>query len=193
MVEQLKTIKDQLIAQVQTQMTDLKCVNTKELGEVIGMIEDLAKAIYYCEVYKHMEMAEEMEKYEAKMDNDMPTSNNYYFTERYYQTPEYYRDIDRHYGRMYYPEGSDNSTSSSNGNNNNSSSNTNYYTERDYPMYLHDEREGRSPIKRKMYMESKKENDVSKSMKELESYLQDLTSDMMELLEKANPEEKSVV
>lgn len=182
-MEQLKTIKDQLIAQVQAQMGDLKKVNTCELADVIGMIEDLSKAIYYCEVYKHMEMAEEMEKKESNMDMDMPT-NNYYFTERYYQTPQYYRDMDRHYGRMYYPEGEE-----QNGNHDN-----NYYTERDYPMHMRDEREGRSPMKRKMYMESKTTNaDATKAMKDLESYMQDLTADMMELLDKASPEEKAMV
>lgn len=182
-MEQLKTIKDQLIAQVQSQMGDLKKVNTCELADVIGMIEDLSKAIYYCEVYKHMEMAEEMEKKESNMDMDMPT-NNYYFTERYYQTPQYYRDMDRHYGRMYYPEGEEQS-----GNHDN-----NYYTERDYPMHMRDEREGRSPMKRKMYMESKTTNaDATKAMKDLESYMQDLTADMMELLDKASPEEKAMV
>lgn len=69
-----------------------------------------------------------------------------------------------------------------------------YYTERDYPVYLRDEREGRSPMKRKMYMESKTTGqDSSKTMRELESYMQDLTSDMMDLLEKASPEEKAIV
>lgn len=69
------------------------------------------------------------------------------------------------------------------------------YYEREYPLqYLRDEREGRSPIKRKMYMESKSNNsDSTKSMKELESYMQDLTSDMLELLGKASPEEKAMV
>ena len=42
--------------------------------------------------------------------------------------------------------------------------------------------------------QSKSNNmDSSKSMKELEVYMQDLTSDMMELLEKASPEEKAIV
>ena len=42
--------------------------------------------------------------------------------------------------------------------------------------------------------QSKSNNmDSSKSMKELEIYMQDLTSDMMELLEKASPEEKAIV
>ena len=36
-------------------------------------------------------------------------------------------------------------------------------------------------------------HDSTKTVKELESYIQDLTSDMMELLEKASPEEKSMI
>ena len=177
-MEQLKSIKEQLISQVQAQMGDLKKVNTKELSEVIGMIEDLSKAIYYCEVYKHMEMAEEMEKKEANLDMDMP-SNNYYFTERYYQTPEYYRDMDRRYGKMYYTENWDNQ---------------NNYTEKNYPIQMRDEREGRSPMKRKMYMETKATSqDTAKSMRDLESYMQDLIFDMMELLDKATPEEKAII
>lgn len=200
----LKTIQEQLIAQIQAQMSDLKKVNTKELGEVIDMVKDIAEAEYYCEIKKQMEAEKEKEK--------MSSNNNYYYTERYYPTPEYYRDMDRtRYGRMYYPENSNNmsssgsntssSSSNSNGNNNTSYYSEHYpfqrdssYTERDYPIQLRDEREGKSPMKRKMYMESKSNNmDSSKSMKELEIYMQDLTSDMMELLEKASPEEKAIV
>ena len=43
-------------------------------------------------------------------------------------------------------------------------------------------------------MESKDSHaDSSKSMKELENYMQELTSDMMELIGKASPEEKAIV
>ena len=49
-------------------------------------------------------------------------------------------------------------------------------------------------MKRKMYMESKTTGmDSSKSMKELEGYMQELTSDMMDMLSKATPEEKTMV
>ena len=49
-------------------------------------------------------------------------------------------------------------------------------------------------MKRKMYMESKSTGqERSKTIKELENYMQDLTSDMMELLDKASPEEKAIV
>ena len=53
-MERLKTIKNQLISEVQTQMSDLKCVDAKELGEVIDMIKDIAQTEYYCEIYKQM-------------------------------------------------------------------------------------------------------------------------------------------
>lgn len=134
-MERLKAIKDQLLAQVEAQMMEPKCVDTHELGEVIDMIKDLAQTMYYCEVYKAMESGE----------------HGHGYSEEYY--------------------------------------------EREYPIqYVRDEREGRSPIKRKMYMESKEINpDSSKVMKDLESYMQDLTSDMMELLEKASSEEKAMV
>lgn len=191
-MEQLKTIKEQLITQVQSQMSDLRCVDTKELGEVIDMIKDLSEAIYYCEIYDQMKSADESRKVE-----------NYYYTERYYDP---YRDMDKDYGRLYYSPSSQAGTgasSSFNGNHSGATSNSSqsmgqssssYYTERDYPIHLRDEREGRSPIKRKMYMESKtKGMDTSKSIKELEGYMQDLTSDMLELLEKASPEEKTMV
>lgn len=191
-MEQLKTIKEQLITQVQSQMSDLRCVDAKELGEVIDMIKDLSEAIYYCEIYDQMKSADESRKVE-----------NYYYTERYYDP---YRDMDKDYGRLYYSPSSQAGTgtsSSFNGNHSGATSNSSqsmgqnnssYYTERDYPIHLRDEREGRSPIKRKMYMESKtKGMDTSKSIKELEGYMQDLTSDMLELLEKASPEEKTMV
>lgn len=198
-MEQLKMMKEQLMAQVQAQMSDLKCVDTHELGEVIDMIKDLAQTMYYCEIQEQMKKA-------AEKEEEQPSSNNYYYTERYYPSPSYYRDMERRYGKMYYPEGGDepyyysqsgggnSGGNSGGGSSSNSGGSGNYYTERDYPLYLHDEREGRSPMKRKMYMEAKDTNqDTSKSMKELESYMQELTSDMMELLGKASPEEKAMV
>ena len=58
-MERLKQIKNQLISEVEVQMGDLKCVDTRELGEVIDMIYDLSKSIYYCTVVKAMEEKEE--------------------------------------------------------------------------------------------------------------------------------------
>ena len=183
-MERLKAIKDQLLAQVEAQMGDLKCVDTKELGEVIDMIKDLAQTMYYYEVYKAMEEKSEWKEEEKN-------SNNYYYTEKYLPWPT-------QIGRMYYPE-EENPTSGMMKNYSsrygNEPGRSEEYYEREYPLqYLRDEREGRSPIKRKMYMESKATNpDSSKAMKDLESYMQDLTSDMIEMLDKATPEERAIV
>ena len=201
-MEQLKAIKETLIGQVQAQMGDLKKVNAKELGEVMDMIKDIAETEYYCSIYEAMEDAKEREKYMGN-SNEAIKENNYYYTEKYlphseYFIPDYYRDMDRNRGRMYYSDGGNSSSGSMSSSNQSSGSNStggrNYYTEMDYPMMMRDEREGRSPMKRKMYMESKdSHSDTTKSMKELESYMQELTTDMMELIERASPEEKAVV
>ena len=67
------------------------------------------------------------------------------------------------------------------------------YMERDMPI-MRDRREGRSPISRKMYMESKEmHKDKSVQMHELEKYVQELTNDLMEMIEDATPEEKQVL
>ena len=179
-MEQLKMIKEQLVTQVQSQMGDLSKVNTHELGEVIDMIKDLSESIYHCTIVEAMDKAGE----------ETRSNNNYYYTEKYYPTPEqYYRDMDRGLGRMYYP-----SNDNQSGSNNNSQGNNQYYTERDYPWSMRDYREGKSPMRRKMYMESKDTHaDSSKSMQELEAYMSELSSDMMEMLEKASPEEKMIL
>ena len=122
---------------------------------------------------------------------------------------EYYRDMDKMKGRMYYNGGgssgsgggnsggssgggsgggaSSGSSSSSNG------SGTRSYSEQ--PMYfaemMRDSREGRSPQSRKMYMESKEmHKDKASQLQELEKYTQELTSDLVEMIEGASPEEK---
>lgn len=64
------------------------------------------------------------------------------------------------------------------------------------PRYLEsrDRREGRSPINRKMYMESKEmHKDKDYQMKELENYMQELTKDLMEMIEDASIEEKQLL
>ena len=159
-MEQLKSIKEQLVSCVQGQMGDLKQVNAKELGEVIDMIKDLAEAMYYCSVAEAMEEAKDNEE----------KRNTYYYMEKY--LPYYPYDMrDEDYykkGRMYYEE--------------------------NYPVSFHDEKEGKSGAKRRMYMESKQTHqDTSKKIQELEDYIKDLTSDMMEMIQDASPEEKAVL
>jgi hypothetical protein len=58
-------------------------------------------------------------------------------------------------------------------------------------MELHDSREGRSPISRRQYMEAKEMHmDKATQLKDLERYMQELTSDIAEMLEDSSPEEK---
>ena len=168
-MEQLKRMKETLISCVQSQMSHLDTVDTEELGDVIDMIKDLEEAIYYCTITKAMEGKEK----------EGGNQYHHYYTE--------YRDMDRPEGRMYYPDGnSSNHTSMSSGGNN-----TRSYMEWNYPMER-DRREGRSPMSRKTYMEAKEMHQPKTTqMKELEKYLQELSSDIVEMIQDASPEEKS--
>lgn len=173
-MERLKSIKDCLIAQVSGQMGKLDQVDAKELGEVVDMIKDMEEACYYAKITEAMEKSEEEKKY---------------YTEYYRPyTRDYLRDMDKDYGRMYYGgDWSDgHETSRANG--------TTYYTERPYSMELRDRREGRSPMSRKMYMESKElHKDKTTQLKELENYMQELSVDIAEMIDDASPEEKQML
>jgi hypothetical protein len=58
-MERLKHIKNTLIDTAMAHMSDLRTVDTHELGEVIDMIKDMEEAIYYCHISKAMERDEE--------------------------------------------------------------------------------------------------------------------------------------
>ena len=66
------------------------------------------------------------------------------------------------------------------------------YQEREMPMdTLRDHKEGKSPHSRRMYMEAKESHmDKTAQMRELEKYMQELTQDLVEMIEDASPEEK---
>lgn len=76
-------------------------------------------------------------------------------------------------GKMYYDGGRD------------------YYP---YPTEMRDYREGKSPITRRNYMESKElHHDKSKQMQELDRYVKELTDDILEMISGATPEEKQIL
>ena len=57
-----------------------------------------------------------------------------------------------------------------------------------------DSREGKSPLSRKMYMESKElHHDPETQMKGLERYIQELSQDILEMIKSSTPEEKQVL
>jgi hypothetical protein len=60
-MERLYHIKNTLIDTAMAHMSDLKAVDTHELGEVIDMIKDMEEAIYYCHISKAMEGKEDVE------------------------------------------------------------------------------------------------------------------------------------
>jgi hypothetical protein len=63
-----------------------------------------------------------------------------------------------------------------------------------YPRELRDYREGRSGNSRRMYMESKEMHEgKEKQMAELEKYMQELSGDIMEMINDATPEEKQIL
>lgn len=64
---------------------------------------------------------------------------------------------------------------------------------RNYSDMMKDPREGRSGERRKMYMEGKGMKDKTHQMKELENYMQELTSDLTEMIQDASPEEKQLL
>ena len=64
----------------------------------------------------------------------------------------------------------------------------------EYPPEIRDYREGRSPMSRRGYMESKENHqDKNTQMKELEKYLNELSQDIAEMVEEASPEEKAML
>lgn len=184
-MEQLKNMKQTLVSCIQGQMAHLDSVDTKELGEVVDMVKDLSEAIYYCTITEAM----------AEKEKNGEQHHHYYTEYRHPETYNY-RDMDRSNGRMYYNEmpttyAYNGNSSSSNGNSSSSNGSSRNFTEMEYPM-MRDRREGRSPMSRKSYMEAKEMHQPKTTqMKELEKYLQELSSDITEMIQDASPEEKS--
>lgn len=155
-MEQLKSMKQCLMAQVQGQMGNLQNVDYEELGAAIDMIKDLEEAIYYCTIVEAM----------GEKDKQQPQIN-------YYSEP---------------------SRTEREGRENNTSSGSRYYTERPIEWQPRDMREGRSPMQRRTYMESKEMHQgKEKEMQELEKYMQELSTDITEMIKDASPEEKQIL
>ena len=181
--EALKTMQNQIVSCVQGQLGDISKADTHELGEAIDMIKDLAEAIYYCTITDSMEKSDENKNGE--------TNINYYTTPYYAKMYPDYRDAERTGGYMYYPTSG---TGQSTGGNMNGGSrgDVSYYTEMSGMM--RDPREGRSPMRRRMYMEGKEmHNDTNSQLRELEAYLQELSTDITEMIKDASPEERATL
>ena len=184
-MDRLKRIKDSLTTCVEAQTHNLKNVDTKELGAAIDMIKDLEEAIYYCTITKAMNEPQQKgmmsgEKQHRQMEEPM-----------YYGGMNGDNTMYRAYygnGRMYNTNGGSNSSTSNMGSSSSNGESSRYYHD------MRDPREGRSPMYRMMYMENKHNgNDSSKTMKNLEDYMHELTEDITEMIEGASPEEKQML
>lgn len=177
-MDMLKSMKDALMCSAQAQMSHLDCVDAKELGEVIDMIKDLEEAIYYCTIT------------EAMHQKDQEGGNNH--------TTIYYSEPRGNYSRMYYDGGTSYRMYDGGRGNagiSNGGSHPSMYANggRDAENWgeARDPREGVSHQQRKMYMESKQmHHGKAKQLQELEKYMKDLSSDMVEMIEDASAEER---
>lgn len=112
---------------------------------------------------------------------------------------EFYRmrDLDRHMGRMYYTP--DMRLRRRERPYDYEDENRERYRENEegkepYVPYERDTREGRSPVSRRHYMESKElHKDKTTKIKELEKYCQELSDDIVEMIEDASPEERQML
>ena len=180
-IETLKMMKEQLTSCVNGQLGDISKADSHELGEAVDMIKDLAEAIYYDTITESME--------KSKEENKSETNINYYTTPMNYNRMMYadpYREMERNNGYMYYGGDGQNSGGGNR-------DGVNYYTEMPGGMWR-DPREGRSPMRRRMYMEGKEmHNDPNSQLRELEAYLQELSTDITEMIKDASPEERATL
>ena len=188
--EALKMMKEQLMSCVQGQLGDISKVDAHELGEAVDMIKDLAEAIYYCTITEAMEKGDEAKREQGE------TNINYYTTIPYNKMYPDYRDMERTGGYMYYGGNGTGTSGTGMGNSMSTGGNRNgmnYYTEMPGVMGR-DPREGRSPMRRRMYMEGKEmHNDPNSQLRELEAYLQELSTDITEMIKDASPEERATL
>lgn len=185
-------------------------IDAEEMSKVTDMIKDLAEAQYYRTLVVAMEDAEYGEDYdhegpmeERKGYRGQPRSSR---TGRYmrrgydHMMPmddmEYMRDMDRGMGRMYYSGGGQSGgLGGSGGSGQSMSGGSRGYSE----SGGRDGREGRSGQARRGYMESKEMHkgnspeDKKEKMKELEKYMQELGTDLTEMISDASPEEKNML
>lgn len=175
MIKRLEHMKETLMCVVESQLCNLDQVDANELGEVVDMIKDIEEAIYYCTV------TEAMKGSGAEMEFEMKKGENghHYNDKRmYYNGSNYNDDMMYMDGRRRRMDGTFYNDSSTG-------------MMHDSDMVVRDEREGRSHNSRRAYMESKEmKRDKASQLRELEKYMQELSQDIVEMINDASPEEK---
>ena len=190
-------------------------VDTKEMGEVADIIKDLCEAEYYAKISKAMEEAEYGEDYDYMGAYDEHERKGYrgqrrdsrgrYMSRRSYTEPmmmhDDMREKDYMDGRMYYGGSTGGNTSNMGGSSSGMSGGSSNTGSRGYSeggqtssRMQRDDREGRSGMMRRGYMEAKEQNkDKSEKMRELEAYTKELAEDVTEMVAGMSPEEKALM
>ena len=170
MHKRLTAMRENLASCIEYQLQHLEDVDCEELSEAIDMLKDLEETLYFHAITEAM-------RGEGAY-GDWPSENK---KNGYHQQD----DSRMYYGGwnppMMYNDGGRN-TNWSNGNYHNASNN--HYEPMD------NENEGHSHHNRRMYMEAKYTKDKATQLRELEKYMQELTSDMVEMIQDASSEEK---
>ena len=191
----------------------MESLNTKEMKEVAEILNELSEAEYFCTITKAMGEAE----YGKEYDMDGPMEERRYYRGRArdsmgrfksrrgydemmdYQEMypmEHYRDMDREHGRMYYSSGGGSGSSGGNSMSGSMGSGTRNYGG---DSGMRDYREGRSGQSRRSYMETKEARpgnsaeDKQVKARELEKYMNELASDITEMIAGASAEEKTML
>lgn len=186
--DRLKHLKETLMCAVEAQMCNLQEADTDELMSAVDMIKDLEEAMYYCTITEAMHGNGE-KKHREEKEYEFEFNNNKGNQERmYYRGPMVYNE--RRPEPMMYNDGNQGSTMYNDGNrgsmmyndgNRGSSSDTGG----------HDEKDGRSYMSRRMYMDAKMyQADKTVQLRELEKYMQELSQDIVDMIQDASQEEK---
>lgn len=183
----------------------IESIDTKEMGEVAEIIKELCEAEYYAKVSKAMDEhdfdnAEEIMDEGRRGYRGQPRDSRGRYMRRGYQKmmPEYYRDMDMDDGRMYYTSGSSSMGGSQGGSSMGSSSGMSSGSSMGYSNGMRDMREGRSGQSRRGYVETKEmhkgntEEDKMAKKRELDKWMNDIGSDVKELVHDMTPEEKTM-
>lgn len=177
-MKRLEHMKENLINIVECELSHPESVDTKELGEAIDMIKDLEETMYYCSIVKAMEETEYNQRYYTPYIRYIePYLENGDIDRRrmYYEDPRHANGLDKNRRVHYYDD-----------------EKSIYHDS--YPAEIRDYREGKSPMSRKGYLESKETHkDKHVQMQELEKYMQELSSDITEMISDSTPEEKTLL
>ena len=176
-------------------MKDIVCYDKdKKIIEAMDEAEDSEEAMKYIEMYENYP--------ERKGYRGQPRDSRGRYMRRGYDEmmymPEMYRDMDMDEGRMYYTGNT--STGGSQGQSNGGSSmGSSHSGSMGYSDgMMRDSREGRSGQSRKGYVETKEmhkgnsEEDKMAKKRELDKWMNDIGSDVKELVHDMTPEEKTM-